>query len=260
MHTDPAAGGSRPAQTIAYPSPTSRTRHAPLGDPTVVVLFGATGDLSRRKLLCGIGHLVGLDFTPDIEVIGTSLEDLDDEQFRTFARESIEAVGARKLTDEQWEAFAPRLFYVPTTAGPAALAAKVAESEARLGGDVRLLHYLSVPPKAAPTVIETLRSAELVDRARVIMEKPFGENLETAVALNAELHETFDEDQIFRIDHFLGKEAAQNILAFRFANGLFEPIWNRNFIDHIQIDVPEKLGLDARAASTSRPVRTRTWW
>ncbi len=87
----------------------------------------------------------------------------------------------------------------------------------------------------------------------MIMEKPFGEDLASAKALNAEIHRTFQEKQIFRIDHFLGKEAAQNILAFRFANGLFEPIWNRNFIDHVQIDVPESLGLDARAASTSPP-------
>ena len=92
-----------------------------------------------------------------------------------------------------------------------------------------------------------LREADLVERSRVVMEKPFGTDLASAVALNDFLHDTFDESQIFRIDHFLGKEAAQNILAFRFANGLFEPIWNRNFIDHIQIDIPETLGLDERA-------------
>src|SRR6202020_2085589 len=108
--------------------------------------------------------------------------------------------------------------------------------------------YLSVPPKAARAVITTLREANLVERSRVVMEKPFGTDLKTAVALNDFLHDTFDEAQIFRIDHFLGKEAAQNILAFRFANGLFEPIWNRNFIDHVQIDVPEKLSLGKRTA------------
>ncbi len=112
---------------------------------------------------------------------------------------------------------------------------------------MRRLHYLSVPPKAARDVITMLRDANLVERSRVVMEKPFGTNLESAVALNDFLHETFDESQIFRIDHFLGKEAAQNILAFRFANGLFEPIWNRNFIDHIQIYIPETLGLDQPA-------------
>ena len=112
---------------------------------------------------------------------------------------------------------------------------------------MRRLHYLSVPPRAAQAVIAMLRDADLVDNARVIMEKPFGDDLETAIRLNDFVHQTFAESQVFRIDHFLGKEAAQNILAFRFANGLFEPIWNRNFIDHIQIDIPETLGLDQRA-------------
>ena len=111
---------------------------------------------------------------------------------------------------------------------------------------VRRLHYLSVPPRAAVSVIEMLAVAELVDRSRVIMEKPFGSDLESAIRLNAKVHETFRESQIFRIDHFLGKEPAQNILAFRFANGLFEPIWNRNFIHHVQIDIPETLGLESR--------------
>jgi glucose-6-phosphate 1-dehydrogenase len=110
------------------------------------------------------------------------------------------------------------------------------------------VHYLSVPPAAALSAVRMLHEAGLVERCRVIMEKPFGTDLATAVSLNAQLHQVFAEDQIFRIDHFLGKEAAQNILAFRFANGLFEPIWNRNFIDHVQIDVPETLGLDRRAA------------
>ena len=123
----------------------------------------------------------------------------------------------------------------------------MAEAASDLGEEARFLHYLSVPPKAAPSVIATLRDAGLVERSRVVMEKPFGTDLESARMLNSQVHETFDESQVFRIDHFLGKEAAQNILAFRFANGLFEPIWQRNFIDHVQIDVPEQLGLDRRA-------------
>ena len=141
------------------------------------------------------------------------------------------------------------LSYVPQSAGPEALAAAVRAAEADLGADerdVHFLHYLSVPPKAALDVVRQLDEADLVERSRIIMEKPFGTDLESAKKLNARLHEVFDESQIFRIDHFLGKEAAQNILAFRFANGLFEPIWNRNFIDHVQIDVPETLGLEDR--------------
>ena len=116
-----------------------------------------------------------------------------------------------------------------------------------MAGESRRVHYLSVPPAAALSAVRLLAEAGLVERSRIIMEKPFGTDLASAVSLNARLHEVFAEEQIFRIDHFLGKEAAQNILAFRFANGLFEPIWNRNFIDHVQIDVPETLGLGKRA-------------
>lgn len=120
-------------------------------------------------------------------------------------------------------------------------------AEDLLGPQTRRLHYLSVPPKAAQAVIAMLRDADLVADSRVVMEKPFGNDLTSAVELNGFVHSVFQESQIFRIDHFLGKEAAQNILAFRFANGLFEPIWNRNFIDHVQIDIPETLGLDQRS-------------
>ena len=239
------------AQTIAYPDPSARawSRFAKEEvDPHVIVLFGAAGDLSRRKLLPGLAFLGISALTADIEIVGTSLEEMTEEEFRTFAKTALDSFGNHKLTDEQWEVFAPRLHYVSQSAGPQALAAEVHRCEERLGEGVRRLHYLSVPPRAASAVIKMLGEADLVERSRVVMEKPFGTDYASSIALNAELHETFDEKQIFRIDHFLGKEAAQNILAFRFANGLFEPIWNRNFIDHIQIDIPESLGLDARAA------------
>jgi glucose-6-phosphate 1-dehydrogenase len=217
--------------------------------PHVVVLFGATGDLARRKLLPGLAHLALSALTPDIEVIGTSLEDFDDESFRAFARNSLAEFSHHKLTTEQWERFSQRLHYVPQSKGPEGLVSAVDAAEQSLGRpeEIRRLHYLSVPPAAATAVITMLRDAQLVDRSRVVMEKPFGTDLASAIELNSFVHQTFDETQMFRIDHFLGKEAAQNILAFRFANGLFEPIWNRNFIDHIQIDIPETLGLDRRA-------------
>ncbi len=238
-----------PAQTISYPAPGARARRGGTDvlPPHVIVLFGATGDLARRKLLPGLAHLTSSALAPDMRVIGTSLEDYDDDTFRTFAEAAVTEFGQHALSSEQWEAFASKLSYVPQSAGPEALSAAVAEAEQELGPDVNRLHYLSVPPKAALSVIAMLRDAKLVEKSRVIMEKPFGTDLESAISLNDQVHETFDESQIFRIDHFLGKEAAQNILAFRFANGLFEPIWNRNFIDHIQIDIPETLGLDRRA-------------
>jgi glucose-6-phosphate 1-dehydrogenase len=214
----------------------------------VVVLFGATGDLSRRKLLPGLFHLVASGFIPACRVIGVSLDALDADGFRALAGQAVAEHGARKTGDGEWEAFAANLEYVPLGAGPAALRAAVDRAEKSLGTESRRLHYLSVPPSAALSAVKMLGEAGLVAGSRIIMEKPFGTDLASAVALNKQLHEVFAEEQIFRIDHFLGKEAAQNILAFRFANGLFEPIWNRNFIDHVQIDVPETLGLVMRSA------------
>ncbi len=216
--------------------------------PQVVVLVGATGDLARRKLLPGLFHLSSVGFIPGCRIIGVSLDEIDDAGFRDMARDSLTEFSTRKVVEADWLKFADNLQYVPMGAGPATLKAAVLDAERRLGGEPYRLHYLSVPPNAALSAVRLLGEADLVDRSRVIMEKPFGTNLATAVALNERLHEVFDEDRIFRIDHFLGKEAAQNILAFRFANGLFEPIWNRNFIDHVQIDVPEKLALGKRSA------------
>jgi glucose-6-phosphate 1-dehydrogenase len=231
----PAVGGARPARGA---------REQIL--PHVVVLFGATGDLARRKLLPGLARLSASALAPDLRIVGTSLEDHDDGSFREFARSAVQEFGSKTLSEEQWAKFEDKLHYVPQNAGPEALSRAVSKAEGQLGENARRLHYLSVPPKAALEVIDMLRAADLVEGSRVIMEKPFGSDLESAVKLNDQLHETFTESQIFRIDHFLGKEPAQNILAFRFANGLFEPIWSRNFIDHVQIDIPEALGLDRR--------------
>jgi glucose-6-phosphate 1-dehydrogenase len=216
--------------------------------PQVVVLVGATGDLSRRKLLPGLFHLSSAGFIPGCRIIAVSLDDMDAAAFRAFARQALAEFSNREVKDEAWNAFAKTLDYVPLSAGAPALKAAAAKAEKALGAETQRLHYLSVPPAAALSAVRLLGEAGLVEHSRIIMEKPFGVDLESAVALNARLHEVFDEAQIFRIDHFLGKEPAQNILAFRFANGLFEPIWNRNFINHVQIDVPEALGLGKRAA------------
>jgi glucose-6-phosphate 1-dehydrogenase len=215
--------------------------------PQVVVLFGATGDLARRKLLPGLFHLTSAGFIPGCKIIGVSLDDIDLNGFRAAARSALDEFSARKVTPEDWERFAAALDYVPLASGPAVLRAAVERAESAFNGESRRLHYLSVPPSAALPAVRLLGEAGLVERSRIVMEKPFGTDLASAKSLNAHLHEVFAEDQIFRIDHFLGKEPAQNILAFRFANGLFEPIWNRNFIDHVQIDVPETLGLGKRS-------------
>jgi glucose-6-phosphate 1-dehydrogenase len=215
--------------------------------PQVVVLVGATGDLSQRKLLPGLFHLCSSGFIPGCRIIGVSLDDLDPDGFRKIARGALDQFSSRKLDEADWAAFAATLDYVPMSAGACALKAAVEAAELSLAGESRRLHYLSVPPGAALAAVRLLAEAGLVEDSRIVMEKPFGTDLQSAKSLNARLHEVFDEEQIFRIDHFLGKEAAQNILAFRFANGLFEPIWNRNFIDHVQIDVPETLGLGKRS-------------
>ena len=217
--------------------------------PTVVVLFGAMGDLSHRKLLPGLLHLYQADLLNDARIVGTSLEEVDTEEFRRIAKQACDEHCKDAYSDQLWAEFAEMLTYVPQSAGTQALAEEVFRVETLLPGDIhekRRLHYLSVPPKAALAVLKQLDEGNLVERSRIVMEKPFGTDLESAKALNARVHEVFAEEQVFRIDHFLGKEAAQNILAFRFANGLFEPIWNRNFIDHVQIDVPETLGLEGR--------------
>ncbi len=214
--------------------------------PHVIVLFGATGDLTRRKLLPGLFHLARAGLLPECRIIGTALDELDDLEYRTLARKACEEFARGVVTDEDWLRFGPCLSYVPQSEGPSGLRAAVASAEAELDGEPRRLHYLSIPPHAARVVVETLGAAGLAERARIIMEKPFGTDLASAQQLNAAVQQVFREDQVYRIDHFLGKEAAQNILAFRFANGLFEPIWNRQHIDHIQIDVPETLGIGSR--------------
>ena len=216
--------------------------------PQVVVLVGCTGDLARRKLLPGLFHLSTVGFIPGCRLVGLSLDDLDADGFRRLARAALDEFSSRKITERDWESFSKSLDYVPLAAGAQAVKAAVQKAEQTFEGESRRLHYLSVPPNAALSAVRILGEAALVDRSRIVMEKPFGTDLASARSLNANLHDVFAEEQIFRIDHFLGKEPAQNILAFRFANGLFEPIWNRNFIAHVQIDVPETLGLGTRAA------------
>ncbi len=215
--------------------------------PVTVVLFGATGDLARRKLLPGLLHLFETGLLPELRIIGTSLDEHTDESFTSFVHDAVMEFSGDDGDKAAWPEFSRLLRWAPGADGPAGLRAAVEKAESDWSGDRVRLHYLSVPPKAALSVVRTLDEADLATGSRIIMEKPFGVDLASAQALNGKLHETFDESQIYRIDHFLGKEAAQNILAFRFANGLFEPIWHRNNIDHVQIDVPEELGLEQRA-------------
>jgi glucose-6-phosphate 1-dehydrogenase len=213
-------------------------------DDHVVVLFGATGDLARRKLLPGLFRLAQAGLMPArYRVVGTSRKPLTDDGFRRFAREAIDEFGPAAVPAADWDAFAARLRYAAGDDLPGAV--RTARLEL---GTSRTLFYLSVPPPAFAGIVRMLGDEGLAGDARVILEKPFGTDLETARLLNETVHAVFPEPQVFRIDHFLGKETVQNILALRFANGVFEPIWNRQHIDHIQIDVPETLSIGTRAA------------
>jgi glucose-6-phosphate 1-dehydrogenase len=227
--------------------PAPRTRAPRVPADHVVVLFGANGDLSKRKLLPGMFHLFEAGLMPrHFRVIGSSRTALSDEEFRSLAREAVQEFGRMPPTGAAWEVFERSLSYSATDSE--SLSAAVRSAESQIPGDPQRLHYLSVPPAAFGAIVETLGTQQLNERARVILEKPFGWDLPSARALNAVVERVFDESQIFRIDHFLGKEAVQNILALRFANGMFEPVWNRYHIDHVQIDVPEAIGVAGRAA------------
>ncbi len=217
----------------------------------VIVIFGANGDLSRRKLLPALFHLHCEGLMPRrYRIIGNSRSELSDDGFRNLAREAIERFSGLGPDDERFGEFAETLSYVshdfrPDDTDPLHSALDRAERE--VGGEPRRLFYLAVPPTAFPTITEALGKCGITQRCRVVFEKPFGTDLESFRELDRLVHSVLEEDQVYRIDHFLGKEAVQNILALRFANGMFEPIWNRNYIDHVQIDVPEEIDVGRRA-------------
>jgi len=225
---------------------------APRPDNHVIVLFGATGDLAKRKLLPGLFHLHAAGLLPkEYRIIGSSPPQyaLTDEQFKEHAEQACDDFCITKPADPSWPSFAERLSFGAAEPGnTTALEEAVQRAEKEIGGPVRRLYHLAVPPAAFTSVIGALGASGLARDARVIIEKPFGTDLESARALNQAVHAVFDESQIFRIDHFLGKESVDNVLAFRFANGLFEPVWNRQNIRYVEIDVPETLTIVGRAA------------
>ena len=218
----------------------------------VIVVFGANGDLARRKLLPALFHLYQEGLLPEsFAVVGSARSPMSDEDFRRLARSSVDQFCKCAAHGNEWSLFASRLSYVageftPDTSNM--LKDAVLKAEADIGGDPRRLFYLAVPPQAFPTITEALGSSGLTLRARVVYEKPFGGDRRSFRELSAVVSGVLDETQAYRIDHFLGKESVQNILALRFANGMFEPVWNRDHIDHVQIDVPEELGIGTRAA------------
>ena len=223
----------------------------PRPDDHVIVLFGATGDLSRRKLLPGLFNLHCAGLMPEgYRVIGVSRRTsaLSDDDFRERAREAVADRGMREPSGPDWDEFTARLSFAAADADDSEdLVRAVERAEAEIGGEPRRIYHLAIPPAAFPATVAMLGEAGLADRARIIVEKPFGTDLASARELNASVHAVFGEADVFRIDHFLGKESVENILALRFANGLFEPIWNRDHVDHVQIDVPETLTVAGRS-------------
>ena len=218
----------------------------------VIVMFGATGDLAKRKLLPGLFRLHAAGLLPrEYRIIGSAPASfaMTDEQFRAHAKQVCAEFCMTKPDDPSWPDYERRLSFAAAEPGKTAdLKAAVQWAEKEIGGSPRRLFHLAIPPGAFTSMVGMLGNSGLASgQSRVIVEKPFGIDLASARVLNQALRAVFDESQVFRIDHFLGKESVDNILAFRFANGMLEPVWNREHISYVQIDVPETLSIEGRA-------------
>jgi glucose-6-phosphate 1-dehydrogenase len=230
-------------------------RIEPAPGPSVLVIFGASGDLTRRKLLPALYQLSRAHrLPPRFSVIGVAKTPMDDEKFREQFRASLrEFAEVDPATDPVAESLAQHLRYLTGDLDDQALYQRLASTIDEIAPGSGALFYLAVPPSLAPSVAAHLGRVHLTREEnpsawrRVIVEKPFGSDFESARQLNQLLHEHFDERQIFRIDHYLGKETVQNLMVFRFANGMFEPIWDRRYIDHVQITAAETVGVEQRA-------------
>ncbi len=218
--------------------------------PTVFLLFGATGDLSHRLVLPAFFRLAQAGLLPsDWRLVGNGRGDVSHENFQERVRESLEQFGP-KPSEGPWEEFRSRLRFAGggfDSSDPGSLLEVLKEAESELGGEAQRVHYLAVPPTAFAKLTEGIGEHGLAERSRVVFEKPFGTSMESFLDLDRAAHAVFEEEQIYRIDHFLGKEATQSIHVARFGNGLFSSAWDRNHIESVQIDVPETLDVGMRA-------------
>jgi glucose-6-phosphate 1-dehydrogenase len=224
--------------------------------PTALVIFGATGDLAQRKLLPALYNLAHEGALPErFELIGVARSEHSDDEFRELARESIRRFSRRQPDKDVLDGLLGDLRYVlGSFDDPDAythIRGTIGEFEERAGYPLNRVFYMSTAPDFFPVIANQLGASGLHDsenrETRLVIEKPFGSDLASARELNAQLLDVFRESQIFRIDHYLGKETVQNLMAFRFANTLFEPVWNRNFIDHVEITAAEGIGIEGRA-------------
>src|SRR5215211_2803980 len=226
-------------------------------DPCAVVIFGASGDLTKRKLLPALYRLVQERLLPaEFAIIGLARTEMSTEEFRARMKEAVQEFSEAKQVDEEvWNSFAQGMHYLTADINNPAdydkLAEVLAQVDRERGTQGNRLFYLSVAPKFYAGAVKQLGEHDLAkpqgqNWVRVIVEKPFGTDLESARGLNRELLTYLDEQQIYRIDHYLGKETVQNLLVFRFANGIFEPLWNRQYIDHVQVTNAETVGVEGR--------------
>jgi glucose-6-phosphate 1-dehydrogenase len=228
------------------------------GDPCVMVIFGAAGDLTGRLLIPALYNLAraGL-LSKEFAILGVARAQLSDEEFRKRVYEDIKTYCGECVDSDVWDWFASRFYYLAGDFNDNGLYARVKQTLTKLDQDHsthgNFFYYMAVSPNYFGPIVEQLAANGLMDQSnghwrRVVIEKPFGHDLESAKALNQQLLKLADEKQIYRIDHYLGKETVQNIMAFRFANGIFEPVWNRRYIDHVQISVAETVGVEGRGS------------
>ncbi|MAS35813.1 MAG: glucose-6-phosphate dehydrogenase [Anaerolineaceae bacterium] len=223
-----------------------------MSDTTTIVIFGASGDLTKRKLVPALYNLYRKDRLPEqINIVGNSRTKFSHEEWRERMREGVEEFSESSFDQKDWDEFSQFLWYEPGDASKKKDMAQLQEFiQEKEGGAANRMYYLSVAPDLYAPIVQNIGAMDMAKSedgwCRIVIEKPFGTDLESAQELNREVHEVFDESQVYRIDHYLGKETAQNIMFLRFANAIFEPVWNRNYVDSVQITASETVDVGHR--------------